>query len=230
MGLKRSPMSVFSSLFGGGGNSAAKYMNTQNGLIANNTALVGGLDSAYDTAAQQGAWDPNVQLDQLKTDTAYQTGINTGNAAAAARTLGYRPGDSVPIQQQQAIDNQSQLQYADMANRIRTGALQAGYQAAAGLASEKANIYGQSLGANGNMLNDAERQDAQQGAMLGNLLGTALPFLGGLSQRSTTNSTPYAPYAVASYNPYATNAYQATNSTLGGTDPSSLGFKVPYTY
>lgn len=182
-------MSFFSSFLGGGGDTARKYVDRQNGLINDTTNLAGGLTTSFNTAAQQGAWDPNAQLDQLKADTAYQTKVNTDNAASAARVMGYRPGDTAPLQNMQAMNNQSQLQYADEANRIRTGALQAGYQAAASLANEKAGLYGQAMGANGGLLNYAEQQDQQSGAMLSGLLGTALPFLGGLGKKSTPKPT-----------------------------------------
>ncbi len=172
-------MGFFQNLLGGGGPNVSGLQKSQKALIQKTTSLGDtGLDY-FNQADRQGAWDPNVQLDQLARDNAYATKLQSNNAAAAARTLGYRPGDSEPLVTQRAISEGARNQYDQMANRIRSNALQGrlgAYGNAAGLA---ASLYGQGVSAYQNQIQQGLAQQAQSNGLFGTLLGSTMPFVNG---------------------------------------------------
>lgn len=100
-------------------NKAAKGANA---LTARQSQLFDTLSGIVQDADKSGQFDPQKQLDQLGTDTAYYSQRDTQNAAGAAATLGYHPGDTAPLQQIRSIDNSYKLQYGQMANQIRNNA------------------------------------------------------------------------------------------------------------
>lgn len=102
--------------------AAKKASKGQNALIGRQTELfdeLAGIVRGYD---QGGGFDPQKDLDQLKMDTEHYSQLDMGNAAGAARSLGYRPGDSEPLTRIRSIDSGYKLKYAQAANEIRRSA------------------------------------------------------------------------------------------------------------
>jgi hypothetical protein len=102
--------------------SANKAQKGQNALIGRQTELFDYLSNMVKGHDQAGGFDPAKQLEQLATDTKYYSELDMGNAAGAARTLGYRPGDSEPIKRIQSIDSGYKLRYGQLSNQIRESA------------------------------------------------------------------------------------------------------------
>lgn len=102
--------------------AANKATGNQKELIKRQTQLFDTLMGIVGDADKAGQFDPTSRLSQLQSDTEYYAGRDIGNTAGAARTLGYRPGDTAPLKQIRAIDSQYKLNYAQEAQKIRQGA------------------------------------------------------------------------------------------------------------
>ncbi|GEM_PF-6196400 len=172
-------MSLFSNLLGGSGANVGALTRKQSSLIDRSNALAQLLMSNYQENARGGAYDPNAQLDLLRRDHAYGTQVATNNAAASARILGYKPGDTAPVQAMNAISARGRLDYDRLANQIRANATAAQSQALSNAVGGAGSLYGGGIGAYGNQIGQAMAQDAQDQGLFGSLLSTAMPFLGG---------------------------------------------------
>lgn len=214
-------MSILSSFLGGGGNASAAEQKKLSKLAEREQFLGDSLLQNWQDVSRQGAFDPNAQLDALKADTAYQTGINTKNAAGASRILGYRPGDSVPIQQQNEINNKSALQYADLSNQIRNNAFQSRLSSYGQAALGAGSLYGQGANIYGNVAG-LKNQAAQQQSPFASLLGAVTPFMtagatGGSSLLSGFGKSPGGGSGFSL--PFTNSQILAGPETYGGANP-----------
>jgi hypothetical protein len=174
-------MGFFQNILGGGGPDLGAYKRKKAGIEGQLSDLYNTTYGVTQAADRSGLFDPNQQLALLDRDTAHATQIQSGNAAAAARTLGYRPGDSSPLLQQRAISDSATLEHARLANQIRQNAGQArlsAYNSFGGLGS---GMLGQRLGAVDNDIQTAYAEQQQSNGLLGSLLSTAMPYLGGVN-------------------------------------------------
>lgn len=149
---------------------AKKATGNQKELIKRQTELfdtIRGIVEGYD---KSGGFDPQAQIDQLGKDTEYYAQRDIGNTAGAARTLGYRPGDTSPLKQIRTIDSSYKLQYGQAANQIRKSAFSDKLSAYRGIDPSALNpgigVYGQ----------QANQAQSQVGGY-GNLVGAVQPFL-----------------------------------------------------
>lgn len=150
--------------------AASKATGNQKELIKRQTELfdrIQGMVSEYDAS---GGFDPQKQLDQLATDTAAYAEKDMGNSAAAARTLGYRRGDSEPIKRIQTIDSNYKLQYGQLANQIRGKAFGDKIAAYQGINPSSLNTGIQTYGQQSQMYQGQQRP-------LSGLVGGIMPYL-----------------------------------------------------
>lgn len=134
VGLALGPAAIVPAVLGAGGlllqskaqsdakKAQEKSQKSANALTQRQAALFDDLRALYQTGVDSGQFNPESLLKQLGTDTEYYQGLSNSNNTAAARALGYRPGDSVPVQKIQATNNQYRLQYGQLANQIRQNA------------------------------------------------------------------------------------------------------------
>jgi hypothetical protein len=149
---------------------AKKASGKQSELIKRQTELfdtIRGIVGDYD---KSGGFDPEKQIAQLGKDTEYYSSRDMGNTAGAARTLGYRPGDTGPLKQLRSIDSAYKLKYGQEANRIRTSAFADKLSAYRAIDPSSLNPGIQSYG------QQAQAAQSQQGG-LGGLAGVVQPFL-----------------------------------------------------
>jgi hypothetical protein len=123
--------------------------------------------------AQQGAFNPAQQT--FNALHAGQAGLSSalGSEAGAARALGYRPGDSVPLTEMNQTQGNFQLQQAGLANQIAQQS-RANYLGALQGAPSLSDL-GSGIAATGENARMFEGQDTG----LGGLLGSLAPLLGG---------------------------------------------------
>lgn len=128
------------------------------------------------------------QLDQLKADTDYYSQRDTSNSASAARSLGYKPGDTAPLKSIRSIDSKYKLNYAQQANQIRRNAF-----------SEELGAYGMLGG--GSSLNSAaagfNNQANQAGAQVQPLTGMVGSMQSFLQPKAKVNTGGINPNAFA---------------------------------
>ena len=165
--------------------AAGKAGKGQEALIGRQTELFDKLSQIVSGYDQSGGFDPQKQLDQLKADTEHYAALDMGNAAGAARSLGYRPGDSEPLARIRSIDSGYKLRYGQLANQIRESAFGDKLSAYRGIDPTSLNpgiqVYGQ-------------QQAAAQGRMQNpaNLFASIGPYLT-QNQRQTPNYNPNNP-------------------------------------
>jgi hypothetical protein len=150
--------------------TANRATGNQKELIKRQTELfdkIAGIVSGADAAGQ---FDPQKQLDQLQSDTQYYANRDIGNTAGAARTLGYRPGDSAPLKSIRSIDSAYKLQYGQQANQIRQNAFNEKLSAYRAIDPSALNPGIQTYG------QQAQQAQSQVGG-LGQLAGFVQPFL-----------------------------------------------------
>lgn len=102
--------------------AAKKATGNQKEIIKRQTELFDKLAGIVSGADAAGQFDPQKKLDQLGKDTEYYASRDMGNAAGAARSLGYRPGDTAPLKSLRSIDSSYKLKYGQEAERIRSSA------------------------------------------------------------------------------------------------------------
>jgi hypothetical protein len=97
---------------------ARKAQALQLSEIAQQRAYEEKMMGIAETADQSGEFNPDTQLSNLQ----HQTDLDRGNAlsseAGAARALGYKPGDTAPLDQMNATRAGLELQQKEMANQI----------------------------------------------------------------------------------------------------------------
>ena len=102
--------------------AASKASGKRSDLVRRQTELFDYISNMVKGHDKAGGFDPTRQLEQLQTDTQHYAGLDMGNAAGAARALGYRPGDSEPLARIRTIDSGYKLRYGQLANQIRESA------------------------------------------------------------------------------------------------------------
>ena len=142
----------------------------QQQLIDRQTKLFDTMYSGAQTADRAGQFDPTQRINDAEASLNRNNDINMGNIAASARTMGYRPGDSAPLQDINAQNTDYKLAMATTADNIRRQAFQ-----------DKQAAYGAAGGVNLNGAMNATGQ--QQQLALGqrqspfNFLSSIQPFL-----------------------------------------------------
>ena len=218
-------MSILSSILGGGGSNTASQQKQIAGLAKRQRELGDELIGSLRTADRTGVWDPNAALERLRADTTYQTGVNAGNQVAAARTLGYRPGDSEPLLRMNAMGQKANLDYADQAAGLRERSILGRLNAYNGTLGNVGSLYGQSANLYGNAAGLAaqDAQSRQAGSGIGSILGAVAPFLmpgGGAAPRQASVAPQSLPYSTGFSLPYSTQ--DLMKPTLAGAGDHSL--------
>lgn len=103
--------------------AASKAQSSQDALISRQTGLFDQIKQIVDLADKMGAFDPTQKLAQLSTDVSTQSKKDLGNQAGAFAALGYKPGDTPPIDALSATAAKYQKMYGEQAQAIRDNAL-----------------------------------------------------------------------------------------------------------
>jgi hypothetical protein len=163
--------------------SQDKLTGKQSDLIKRQTMLFDSLRDIVMGADKAGQFDPTRRLEQLQADTEYYAGRDIGNTAGAARTLGYRPGDTAPLKQIRSIDSAYKLNYAQEAAKIRQSAFTDKLSAFRSIDPSALNPGIQTYG------QQAQVAGSQQQPLSG-LVGAIQPFLGSQKGPSVNTGVP----------------------------------------
>lgn len=163
--------------------SQDKLTGKQSDLIKRQTMLFDSLRDIVMNADKAGQFDPTSRLNQLQSDTEYYAGRDIGNTAGAARTLGYRPGDTAPLKQIRSIDSAYKLNYAQEAAKIRQSAFTDKLSAFRSIDPSALNPGIQTYG------QQAQIAGSQQQPLSG-LVGAIQPFLGAQKGPSVNTGIP----------------------------------------
>ena len=202
------------------------------GLVSRQSSLFDTLTNLANTENAQGAFDPSRQLQTLQAQTDHDSQIATGNAAGAAATMGYRAGDSAPLQQINSLNNEYKLGEQQLGNQIIDQKL-AEKNAAYSLPTQinLSGAYG-ALGQNAAL-------NASQITSPAGLVGSVMPFLSSL-QTATPAPSGYQQNGVQAYEspigpgiqgmPGGMNpalAAQTPQSYMGSLQQPSGGWQLP---
>jgi len=108
---------LVSSLFGGGKEDPNVAIAREEN--ARRRELYKLLMDTYNQRKSEGFYDPEKRITQLTQDYQTRSARDLDNLAGAARTAGYRPGDSAPQQMLTSASNQYRYRFDQMANDIR---------------------------------------------------------------------------------------------------------------
>ena len=228
MGLGFDPVSAalgVAGYFSGQDSNRAAQMQAehesrlQQQLIDRQTKLFDTMYSSAQTADRAGQFDPTQRINDAEASLNRNNDINMGNIAASARTMGYRPGDSAPLQDINAQNTDYKLAMATTADNIRRQAFQ-----------DKQAAYGAAGGVNLNGAMNATYQ--QQQLALGqrqspfNFLSSIQPFLN-QGQRSSSSGNGGFSFAGASPSNYNSMSSMPNQPTMnGGYLNTNLGYNV----
>lgn len=160
--------------------SADKANRNAKSLVDRQTKLFDTLLASVDAQKASGAFDPTKRLQQLDADTQHYSGLDQTNAAASARVMGYRPGDSAPLTAGRGISDAYRINYGREADNIRTSARREERDAYASVNSGALNP--------GISYNQGQQQNAQAGMQSpSGFLSSLMPFL-----QQTRQATPGA--------------------------------------
>lgn len=185
---------------------ARQQLAQQNALISRQTQLFDALRQIAEQADQQGAFDPNRRLQLLQNQVDYDRNNALNSEAGAARALGYRPGDTAPLDSMNATRGSFDLQLRNLANQVINQSLAnkiAAYSAA----------NPSSLNAAMGALGENSRFAIGREIPLGGMLGALAPYLG----NSPTSANP-APSTGA--NPNDSGGWAGLNDFLSANDAS----------
>lgn len=158
-----------------GANSAAQdaanqQLALQQQLINMQLQGYNNYDSHLKTMVQEGAFNPDAQIKLADQSRNYQEKQALGNQASAAKILGYRPGDTMPLQTMNQTSNEYNLAAAQQNQQIRN-------QANANYLAALAPLLPNATGASINALGENYRTDLSQQVGVGGMLGALLPFI-----------------------------------------------------
>lgn len=174
-------MGFFQNILGGGGPDLGAYQRKKSKLESQLGDLYNQGYGALQEAERSGLYDPNAQLDLYRKNYEYASGVQSKNNAAARRIQGYRPGDSEPGVQANALNTAGQLAYAQGAQAISNQAAQNRLNAYNQWTGMGSGLLGQQIGAVDGDLQSAYLQQQQSNGLFANLLGTAMPYLSGVN-------------------------------------------------
>lgn len=190
-------VSLISGISGGKGTKKAadKVQGKANKLIDRKTNLYDSILKIVQDYDKQGGFNPDKLVKQASADINYQSGIDQGNEATAARTLGYNIGDTQPLKRISAISQGYKLKFADLANQIRTGAFTNQLGAYNNI---PANLLDSGIAAYSGKAQQATQQ--AQGMNPAGFLQAFLPSLGGKAAPAATTAMamPQSPQAFPS--------------------------------
>ena len=161
----------------------------QEALIQEQMAQQAAYQNAVSQVEQRGGFNPDRAIQQADSTRSYQEGQALGNEVAGARALGYRAGDTAPLQAMNATRGAYNLQAAQQDQGLRQAANQALLSARA---VDLPNATGAAIGA----LGENYRTDLGLQQPVGGMLGALAPYLS-LSQGQQAQA----------YNPYGSPYY-----------------------
>jgi len=187
-----------------------QLINAQLGNYNNYMSTVNGME-------QQGAFNPAQRLNMLNQQSNYDMRNAMSSEAGAARALGYRPGDTAPIQEMNQTRGNFQLQNQQEANQILNQSYANHLAALQGAPNPSGNGAIQSTG-------QAYEADIAKQQDLGSTLKALAPYLQGAldkksSASSNTGSAPANPSQKLDYGyfpPYGISPVDPTWSPLKG--------------
>lgn len=103
------------------------------------------LKGLYDKSVAAGEFDPTRKIADFEKELSNYAQKDIGNTAAAARTLGYKPGDSEPLKRVAAVNSDYQLKRAQGISSIKDNAFQRQFSALQGVNSGVPNTAGTDL-------------------------------------------------------------------------------------
>jgi len=127
---------------------AKKNQKSQDALIQRQVDQYDLLKAIVQAADKGGAFDPTSKIKQMQSDVSGQSKKDMQNQAGAYATMGYKPGDTPPIDALSATAAKYQNLYASKANEIRDTALWNKISAYKSLDSSSLNAGIQTYGQN----------------------------------------------------------------------------------
>ena len=228
--------------------AADAAMSQQQALVARQQAAYDQLKGLYDSRVASGVYNPASRIDQFQQSLAHNDAIVTGNLGAAAKTMGYRPGDTAPLDALGTNADNYKLQEAEGEQSIRnavnqqqmndmsvvnsgSGALSGGLGASQydlGLAQQQQGLVnpGQILGPlAGALINQyGTPGTANLGAIANPVFGTGPSYTSGSSGLSGP-TMPGIPQAAATVGPMGTS-----NAAMVSGYPGMQGMANPAYY
>ena len=151
-------------------NLAQQQLAQQQGLISRQENLFDTLQNIAKQADAQGYFDPTKRLNLMQGQVDYDRNNALRDEAGAANAMGYRPGDTVPVDQMNQTRGSFDLQLRQLANQIMNQSLAnkiAAYSAA----------NPSSLNAAMGTLGENARFDIGREQSLGGLMASLIPYL-----------------------------------------------------